>query len=141
VLQADLWNPLPTADSGRAHLAANEHDPHSPPVGIREDADNSAPSSPDDDHHLRHDPHDADSAALRQALHRDRSRMYRTALHALGASYGAHPLAPDLAAQLRIALTGFAATPVDNDGAAALACRNRSSTPAGADRGALAFKL
>ena len=42
VLQADLWNPVPTADSERAHPAANEHGPHSRPsrpVGIREDAD------------------------------------------------------------------------------------------------------
>jgi anti-anti-sigma factor len=117
VLQADLWSPGPTADSGRAHPAVDEHDPHSRPTGIREDADGTDPPSPDDDdHHLRPDPQDADPAALRQALHRHRSRMYRTALHALGASYGTHPLAPDLAEQLRIALAGFASTPVDDHG-------------------------
>jgi hypothetical protein len=93
-----------TADSERAHPAANEHVPDSPPAGIRDDADNTDPPSPDDSHHLRPDPHDADPATLRQALHRHRSGTYRTALHALGASYGAHSLAPDLAAQLRIAL-------------------------------------
>ena len=116
VLQADLWNPVHTADSERAHPAANEHDPDSPPAGIRDDADNTDPPSPDDSHHLRTDPHDADPATLRQALHRHRSGTYRTALHALGASYGAHSLAPDLAAQLRIALAGFAATPPDGSG-------------------------
>jgi hypothetical protein len=110
VLQADLWNPVHTADSGRAHPVANEHDPDSRALGIRDEAD---PPSPDGGLHLRPDPHDADPATLRQAVHRHRSRIYRTALHALGASYGAHSLAPDLAAQLRLALAGFAATPPD----------------------------
>ena len=113
VLQAELWNPVNTADSGRAHPVADERDPDDRAVGIREDAD---PPSADGGHHLHPDPHDADPAIVRQALHRHRSRMYRTALHALGASYGAHPLAPDLAAQLRTALAGFAATPPDGGG-------------------------
>jgi anti-anti-sigma factor len=116
VLQADLWNPMHTTDSERAHPVANEHDPDSRPVGIRDDADETDPPTPDDGHHLRPDPYDADPATMRQALHRYRSRTCRTALHALGASYGAHSLAPDLAAQLRIALAGFAATPPDSPG-------------------------
>jgi hypothetical protein len=36
--------------------------------------------------------------------------MYRSALHVLGASYGAHSLEPDLAAQLRVAIAGFTST-------------------------------
>jgi hypothetical protein len=36
--------------------------------------------------------------------------MYRSALDVLGASYGAHSLEPDLAAQLRIAIAGFTST-------------------------------
>jgi anti-anti-sigma factor len=102
-LQADLWNPPPATDLARTADVANEHDPDSPAADIRERVDD-APA--------RH----ADPAALRQALQRHRSRMYRTALHALGASYGAHSLAPDLAAQLRTALAGFAATPPDGPG-------------------------
>jgi hypothetical protein len=58
--------------------------------------------------------HDTDSSALRQALHRHRSTVYRSALHALGAPYNTHPLASDLDAQLRIALAGFATTTPDD---------------------------
>jgi hypothetical protein len=57
--------------------------------------------------------HDTDSSALRQALHRHRSTVYRSALHALGAPYRTHPLATDLDAQLRIALARFDATAPD----------------------------
>jgi hypothetical protein len=108
------------ANSERAHPAANEHDPDSPPAGIPDDTGNTDPPSPDDGHHLRPHPHDADPTTLRHALHRHRSGTYRTALHALGASYGAHSLAPNLAAQLRIALAGFAATPPNGPGSPAV---------------------
>jgi len=114
VLLADLWKPVPTAASGQAPPDADEHDPHSRPAGIQEDVDDTDPTSPTGGHHPRPDVHDADPSALRQALHRHRSRVYRSVLHALGASYGSHSPAPDLDAQLRTALASFAATPPDN---------------------------
>jgi anti-anti-sigma factor len=93
----DLRNPVAVADSARTDPVADEHDSDSWPVSAREGTDDA-------------DPQDADPAAPRQALLRHRSAMYRTALDTLGASYGAHPLAPDLAARLRIALAGFTST-------------------------------
>jgi hypothetical protein len=83
-------------------------------VAIRENVDDTDPAVLAGGHHPRPDVHDADPSALRQALHRHRSTVYRNALHALDASYGAHPLAPDLDAQLRIALARLAATPPDD---------------------------
>ncbi|MDT0351629.1 STAS domain-containing protein [Pseudonocardia charpentierae] len=111
VLQADQWKPVPTAPE-QARPVADEHHPDSRPVNLLDD--HTDPPSPTDRHHPRPDVHDADPSALRQALHRHRSKVYRSALHALGAPYKAHPLAPDLDAQLRTALAGFAATPPDN---------------------------
>jgi hypothetical protein len=114
-LQADLWNPVPTADTGPVHPATPEHDPDSPLTGFPSRVDDTDPPSPDDGRHRHPDPHGADPAALRRPLHQ-RSRMYRTALDALGASYGVHSLAPDLAAQLRTTHAGFAATPPSGRG-------------------------
>ena len=112
-LQADDGTPLPHTLPEWPHPVADTHHPGSPPVGIREKPDDTDPPRTESGHQRRPDPHGADAAALRQALHRHRRTTYRTALHTLGASYGAHSLASDLAAQLRIALAGFAATPPD----------------------------
>jgi anti-anti-sigma regulatory factor len=113
VLQADLWKPVP-ADPERARPVADEHHPDCRPAPIVENVDDTDPPGPTDRHHPRPAVHDTDSSALRQALHCQRSTVYRSALHALGAPYRTHPLAPDLDAQLRIALAGFAATAPDN---------------------------
>ena len=110
VLQADRWKPVP-ADPERARPVADEHHLDSRPVNLLDD--HTDPPGPTDRHHPRPAVHDADSSALRQALHRHRSTVYRSALHALGAPYRTHPLAPDLDAQLRIALARFATTTPD----------------------------
>jgi anti-anti-sigma factor len=112
VLQADLWKPVPVA-SVRPDPVADDHEADSRPMRLVKDVADTDPAPTDHDH-PRPDVHDADPSALRQALHRHRSRVYRSALHALGAPYRAHPLAPDLDAQLRIALAGFAATSPDD---------------------------
>ncbi|MDT0353212.1 STAS domain-containing protein [Pseudonocardia charpentierae] len=112
VLQADQWKPVPTAPE-QARPVADEHHPDSRPVHLLDD-DGTDPSGLTDRRHPRPDVHDPDPSALRQALHRHRSTVYRSALHALGAPYKTHPLAPDLDAQLRIALAGFATTTPDD---------------------------
>lgn len=112
-LQADLWEPVPTA-SGQAHPDAAEHDPNSRPVGVREEVDDTDPAGLAGGDHPGRDVDNADPSELRQALHRHRGSVYRNALHALGASYGAHPLVADLDAQLRVALARLAPTSPDD---------------------------
>ena len=108
-LQADVWNPQPDTHSVPTPPIVDVQGPDSPPTRPGEDLDDTA--SPDGGHQPRPDPHHTDPARLRQALHRHRTGIYRSALYALGAP----PLAPDLDAQLRIALAGFAAAPPPNN--------------------------